>query len=277
MSHSPKTRKDIRHRVGVQRSYSEKSEDEPVPAAREIEEEEEVPDLRVAVPATRSPSPKDSKVDVGHTLFQSGNVKSVLRGARSHNKNEDFEEDEVHDGSKKDLDKNKSSAKKHRTRSRERKKHHRKSRKEGSSHKPRREESASDSEGRTTKTVRSAIRKISPEIKERRKEEFDVKNRLSSYVVKNKINRDDSRENKSPRHERRRRNNNHDELETYSKSNHRRHESSQEKGSRKDLRSKLSHIHKTFGSSNEFRSKSPLQIEIDNDEYFKEKDTDQDS
>lgn len=261
-SFSP-TRKDLRHRIGVQRNHSESEKSaDPEPVIEEPEEEDEVPDLRVAVAADRSPSPEDSKVGIRQTLFQSGNVKSVLRGARGHNENDDED----------DSDENvKLPPRRHRSRSKERRKHHRKHRKENSYHKSRRRGSDSESDERTSKAVKSTIRRKSPEKRERII--LETRDRRSRHESKERRRSPhDSRERRSPRHERRRRNEDQHKSEVHKKLDRKRHEG--ENRSNRDLRSKLAQKHKTYDSNNEFRSKSPLQIEIDNDEYFKGAESD---
>lgn len=248
----------MRRRIGVpvSKSESEKS-GEPEPVVEEPEEDDEVPDLRVAVAADRSPSPEESKVGIRQTLFQSGNVKSVLKGARGHNENDEDDSD----GS----EKVKSSGRRHRSRSKERRKHHRKHRKENSHHKSRRRVSDSDSDERTSKTVKSTIRKKSPD---RRDIIMETRDRVRSHhESKERRSPHESRERRSPRHERRRRGEDYHKSGEQRKSDRKQHGHSRENRSAIDLRSKLAHKHKAYNSNNEFRSKSPLQIEIDNDEY----------
>lgn len=241
----PPRHKDLRRKLVVHREHNDvESKEEPEPVAVEPEEEDdEVPDLRVAVPAERSSSPEDSKVGVRQSLFQTGNVKSVLRGARGHSDNDEDEEDNEESKDSEDSARVKSSVRRHRSRSKERRKHHRKHHKESTHHKSRRRDDDSDSEENTGK-IKSTIRRKSPEQREK----------MSSEV----------REMRSSRERRKRGDDDHRRLESSRKSDRRHGESR----SKKDLRSKISQRHKSYDENNEFRSKSPLQIEIDNDEYY---------
>ncbi|KAG8325134.1 hypothetical protein J6590_075290 [Homalodisca vitripennis] len=255
-SYSPSRRNDLRLRIGTQRNQSDMEDAEEKEQSVEAEDEE-VPDLRVAVAADRSASPEDSKAGLRQSLFRSGNVKSVLRGARGHSENDDDDDDdEDEEDESDDTEKVKVSVRRHRSRSRERRKHQRKHRKE-THHRSRRKDSDSDSKEKS-KTVRSTIRKKSPEMRSQRSE--DTRERWTSHEV---------RERRSPRHKRRR-NEEHRKHETDKKSDNRDDRRHRDSRAGRDLRSKIAHSrHKNYDSNNEFRSKSPLQIEIDNDEYYK--------
>uniref|UniRef100_A0A1B6MDI3 Nuclear cap-binding protein subunit 3 n=1 Tax=Graphocephala atropunctata TaxID=36148 RepID=A0A1B6MDI3_9HEMI len=256
-STSPSRRNDLRLKISTQRHSDGENVGEKEKSTEP--EDEEVPDLRVAVAAERSASPEESKVGIRQALFQSGNVKSVLRGARGHSENDD-DDDEGEDESD-DTEKVRLSTRRHRSRSRERRKHQRKHRKE-THHRSRRKDSDSDSDEKI-KTVKSTIRKKSPEGRSWRKEED--RERWTPH---------ENRERRSPRHKRRR-NEEHKKYEGDKKGDSRDDRRHRDSRSGRDLRSKLVHSkHKNYDSNNEFRSKSPLQIEINNDEYYKEAQSD---
>lgn len=198
------------------------------------EEQGEVPDLRVAVVTDRSPSPDDSKEDV----WRSGQVKSVLRGARAH----DSRSCDGSDGDDDDDDRRvRSSVRKHRSRSRER--HHRSRR---------RKESSRKHHSRSSSAVLLSDRRRHHHTGGRGdfNEEYDsdeVTMQPDAQDLRAKI----SKKKKSDRHY---------------KSKSRRDYSPVDGAGGDYNRSSGS---KNNNKSSSFRPKSPLQIEIDNDEYYK--------
>ncbi|XP_075220845.1 uncharacterized protein LOC142324093 isoform X2 [Lycorma delicatula] len=231
-------RLDNREMISIKKEKHDSSKDNSTEEEEE-EPQEEVPDLRVAVVTDRSPSPEDNKEDVWRS---GGQVKSVLRGARAHDSGSRDDSDGVDDDRKV-----RSSIRKHRSRSRER--HHRSRRRKESS---RRHHSRSSSSVLMTDRISDHRRPLSGRSYNEEYDSDEVTIQPDAQDLRAKIS-------KKKRHDHR------------SKDRTRRERNTGGGGGDKNL----SYSTYSGGSSSSkrkdstFRPKSPLQIEIDNDEYYK--------